>query len=291
MTTDSVQTITASPGVFGPDDLDGLDAFYRAYGFAVLSGAITPDTLARIEGECVDAQARLVAGELSSRYGTTTLIEGDAGDKAKKFANYVVHITELSPTAKAVIYSDVVTGLVRRWLGPAMWSAAESDHFGYVYQDARPGRESSYTRIGWHSDWQSGPHLDLWPSTAITIHVDGTSPANGFLRVVPGSHRWATPAPYENVNGAVVPEGSAPAGGYGDTPPPLPMPLGFDKVPGEIALYAEAGDILFHDAYLWHSAALATDQSARRRHVRGGWYSGRAPESYGPADFVKNAAR
>ena len=84
--------------------------------------------------------------------------------------------------------------------------------FGVVYQDARPGRESSYTRIGWHSDWQSGPNLDIWPSVAFTFHVDATSPANGFLRVVPGSHRWATPAPYRNANDAVVPEGSAPCG-------------------------------------------------------------------------------
>lgn len=69
------------------------------------------------------------------------------------------------------------------------------------------------------------------------------------------------------------------------------MPLGFEKVPGEIALYAERGDILFHDCYLWHSAALATDASARRRHVRGSWYAGPLSVNYGSADFVKNAAR
>ena len=69
------------------------------------------------------------------------------------------------------------------------------------------------------------------------------------------------------------------------------MPLGFEKVPGEIAVYAEAGDILFHDCYLWHSAAVATDPGARRRHVRGSWYAGEEPAAFGPDDFVKNAAR
>jgi hypothetical protein len=285
------QTITASPGVFGSDDLAGLDAFYREHGFAVLTGALDPDVLAQLEAECVEAQEKLVAGELAERHGTTTLIEGDAGEKAKRFANYVIHITELSPTAERIVHGEPVTDLVSRWLGPGAWSAAESDHFGYVYQDARPGAESSYTRIGWHSDWQSGPHLPMWPATAVTVHVDETSPANGFLRVVPGSHRWATPPPYENVNGAVVPDGAAPWGGHTDTPPPVDMPLGFDKVPGEIALYAERGDILFHDCYLWHSAALATDVAARRRHVRGSWFAGVRPGRYGPEDFVKNAAR
>lgn len=34
------QTVVASPGVFGLDDLDGLEAFYLRYGFATLSGAL-----------------------------------------------------------------------------------------------------------------------------------------------------------------------------------------------------------------------------------------------------------
>ena len=58
--------------------------------------------------------------------------------------------------------------------------------FGVVYQDARPGRESGYARIGWHSDWQSGPNLDIWPSVAFTIHVDGTSPALACLAALVG---------------------------------------------------------------------------------------------------------
>jgi ectoine hydroxylase-related dioxygenase (phytanoyl-CoA dioxygenase family) len=219
------------------------------------------------------------------------LVEGDVGEKGGRFANYVTHITEVSPSAEAVLAHPVVIGMVERWLGSTYWSA-RSTRFGFVYQDARTGRESSYSRIGWHSDWQSSPHLDMWPAAAVTVHLDATSPANGFLRVVPGSHRWATPAPYENINGARVPEGSAPWGGYTSQPPPVPMPLGFEKVPGEIALYAEVGDVLFHDCYLWHSAARATVDGSVRRHVRGSWYGGAmAPRDLGPDDFVKNAAR
>jgi ectoine hydroxylase-related dioxygenase (phytanoyl-CoA dioxygenase family) len=162
-----------------------------------------------------------------------------------------------------------------------------------VYQDARPGRESGYARIGWHSDWQSGPHLGRWPSVGFTIHIDATSPENGFLRLVPGSHRWATPAPYRNANNVAVPERARPTGGHTDMPPPYAMPLGFERLRGEIALYCERGDLLFHDAYLWHSAARATVDTAVRRHIRGGWFSG-APDSENSdflEDFIKNAAR
>jgi hypothetical protein len=290
MTLPVVQALSPSPWAFGAQELDGLEAYYRANGFAVLSGSLSQAELGGLEDECVAAQERLVAGDLPERYGTTRLIEENAGDKAARFANYVVHITELSGAANRVVHSPAVTDLVGRWLGPSCWSA-EAGTFGYVYQDARPGPDSSYKRIGWHSDWQSSPHLAMWPATAVTIHIDGTSPANGFLRVVPGSHLWATPAPHDNVNGAVVPPGSAATGGYTAAPPPFPMPLRFEKVPGEVALYAEPGDILFHDCYLWHSAAVATDIASRRRHVRGSWYGGQRPIDFGEKDFVKNAAR
>jgi ectoine hydroxylase-related dioxygenase (phytanoyl-CoA dioxygenase family) len=142
----------------------------------------------------------------------------------------------------------------------------EDDRFGVVYQDARPGERSGYSRIGWHSDFQSGPNLKTWPSMAFTIHIDATSPQNGFLRVVPGSHLGGT-------------EG---------------MPLGFEKVPGEVGVYCDRGDVLLHHSNLWHAAARATDDGpgAVRRHIRGGWYGGeRLPPGHGLADFVKNAKR
>lgn len=276
-------------GVFGLDELDDLARFFEREGFAILRGLWTGEQLDRIEAAGVALQDRLVAGELDERHGTTTLVDDEDGTATRQFANYVVDVTTLDPHLREVVLDPVVSGLVQRWLGDH-W-LRERSGFGVVYQDARPGRESSYTRIGWHSDWQSSPHRAIWPSVAFTIHVDGTSPDNGFLRVVPGSHRWATPAPFENVNGAEVPAGSPPSGGHTDEPPPFPMPLRFEKVPGEVAVYAERGDLLFHDAYLWHSAARATADGAVRRHLRGGFYSGTPTTEAAGEDFVKNAAR
>jgi ectoine hydroxylase-related dioxygenase (phytanoyl-CoA dioxygenase family) len=285
-----VPELTTEVPAYAPDDEEGVELFYRRYGFAVLRGLVGEADLAQIEAECRTAQERLMAGELPERYGTAELVEGDAGEKVRRFANYVTHVTELSPAADAVFDHPSLLAVMKRWLGPQLWSARDG-RFGFVYQDARPSKESSYSRIGWHSDWQSAPHLGMWPATAVTVHLDATSPENGFLRVVPGSQMWATPAPFENVNGAVVPDGAAPSGGYGDEPPPAPMPLGFEKVRGEAAVYLEAGDVLLHDCYLWHSAARATVESSVRRHLRGSWYGGARPVDVGPRDFVKNAAR
>jgi ectoine hydroxylase-related dioxygenase (phytanoyl-CoA dioxygenase family) len=280
----------ADIGVFSVAEPDGLAAFYHRWGYAILRDALAEATIAELEVECRHAQEQLISGRLDGRHGTTDLIDTDRAGGTASFANYVLFVTELSPTADQIVHGPAVIAAIDRCLGVGAWSGA-TDRFGFVYQDARPGPESRYKRIGWHSDWQSAPHLDVWPSTAVTVHVDGTGPDNGFLRVVPGSHHWATPAPFENVNGAVVPEGSAEVGGRTGSAPPFPMPLRFEKVPGEVAVYAERGDILFHDCYLWHSAAAATDEAARRRHVRGSWFAGARPSRYGPEDFVKNAAR
>ncbi len=275
--------------IFFPDRLDALETFLREYGFAVLRGLFDEDFMNAMELECVNAQHAVVEGTLPAKHGSAIFVDDIDGSKTSKFANYVLYAEEVCPTVRAAIDDPTVKSLMQRWLGPHCWT--DPERFGVVYQDARPGRESSYTRIGWHSDWQSGPNLDVWPAVAFTFHVDGTSPDNGFLRVVPGSHKWSTPAPFDNVNGAVVPTGSKEAMGHTDEAPPVAMPLRFEKVPGEIAVYVDRGDIIFHDAYLWHSAARATSDDTTRRHVRGGYYGGVRANGARYDEFVKNAAR
>jgi ectoine hydroxylase-related dioxygenase (phytanoyl-CoA dioxygenase family) len=253
------------PGVFGLDRLDDLVAFYDDWGFAVLRGVYREDELVALEAEMEQRQAALVAGELPDKCGTAVLDDPTAAVGGQPFAHYVCHITQVSELADRAVRAEPLVAVMKRIIGDHAW-LLDYERFGVVYQDARPGKETYYSRIGWHSDWQSGPHLDMWPSTAFTIHIDGTSPANGFLRAVPGSHK-------------VGPEA---------------QPLGFEAIPGEIAVYAERGDIIFHDAHLWHSAARATEDPPLgiRRHIRGGYYGGTPlDEGHGVDDFVKNAAR
>jgi ectoine hydroxylase-related dioxygenase (phytanoyl-CoA dioxygenase family) len=243
----------------------GLDSFFAEHGFAVMRGLYTDEELRVLEVELERQQQRLLAGELPDVCGTVILDAPDAVIDGEPFAHYVCHVTEVSDIARTATYHPAIVDVMARLLGEQAW-LLEDDRFGVVYQDARPGDQSGYSRIGWHSDHQSGPHLDIWPSVGVTIHIDPTSPRNGFLRVLPGSH-------------------------LGDTDE---MPLGFEHVPGEIAVYCERGDVLLHHSDLWHSAARATDDGvgAIRRHVRGGWYGGtRLAPNHGLDDFVKNARR
>jgi ectoine hydroxylase-related dioxygenase (phytanoyl-CoA dioxygenase family) len=285
-------TVTlTTPGVFDLDQIEELAEFTRAYGFSLLRGAYTDDDMASIDAAIDALITRADAGHLPEQCGTTVLTDDARAEHAR--TSYICHVTEVSDALRAATLHPALVAVARAVLGDEAW-LLEDERFGVVYQDARPGAESAYSRIGWHSDWQSGAHLSMWPSLAFTIHQDATSPANGFLRVVPGSHLWATPAPSADINGRAAPAGGSRSGGHGSEPPPMPMPLGFSKVPGEIAVYAERGDVIFHDAYLWHSAARATEDApgGLRRHLRGGWYAGeRLARGHGLDDFVKNAAR
>jgi ectoine hydroxylase-related dioxygenase (phytanoyl-CoA dioxygenase family) len=281
----------AEAAVFGPvidqNTLDSLELCYRDNGFVILRGVFAAELMDRMETECVATQQKVLVHELPERYGSTVFLDDAA--KAERFVNYVEYVNEVAPAVREAATHPVLVAVLRRLLGDDAWLRDSNSH-GIVYQDARPGKESGYTRIGWHSDWQSGPSLEVWPAIAFTFHIDGTSPANGFLRVVPGSHQWATPAPFKNINDIEVPEDAKPTGGHTDIEPPFEMPLRFEPVPGEIPVYTGRGDIILHDCYLWHSAARATDENTARRHVRGSYFGGdRAGERV--EQFIKNAAR
>jgi ectoine hydroxylase-related dioxygenase (phytanoyl-CoA dioxygenase family) len=256
--------LAAEVGVFTAGDVDAACAFFDEHGFVVLRDVYTEVEIDVLEAECIDLQRQLLAGELPEQCGTV-ILDGGGMVGGRPFAHYVCHANEVSTAVFAAATHPVLVEVMQRVLGPDCW-LLEHERFGVVYQDSRPGDGSAYSRIGWHSDHQSGPHLAMWPSVAFTVHLDGTSPENGFLRVVPGTHHGGTDG----------------------------MPLGFEKVVGEIPVYAERGDLLLHHADLWHSAAKATEVGERaiRRHVRGGWYAGdRLPSGYGLDDFNKNAKR
>jgi ectoine hydroxylase-related dioxygenase (phytanoyl-CoA dioxygenase family) len=250
---------------FTPDGVDELTGSFSTEGYALLGGIFEDEELDRAQEELERAQRQLVGGGLDRRHATAILDDPDATVDGEPFAHYVCLATQVSPAADHLSRHPTVVDVVHRLVGPAAWLLDDAQ-FGVVYQDARPDPGSGYSRIGWHTDHQSGPHLDIWPGVAFTVHFDATSPANGFLRVVPGSHLGGTDG----------------------------IPATFGRSSGEVAVYAERGDVLLHHSDLWHAAARATADGplAVRRHLRGSWHAGRRLEAgRGTDDFVKNAAR
>ena len=228
----------------------------------------TATDMSELEAALVSLQEQVREGSLDrARYGGDYLTS--AADAVPEFVNYVKDVTRLSEPAAAAFHHPVLQKLLRKCFGglePWEMRPEYGRRFGVVYQDARPGMESAYNRIGWHSDRQAYPNSDFHPSIALTYHLDATSPANGFLRVVPGSHKRSTES----------------------------LPLRFEKVPGEVPAYNDAGDVMLHHCDLWHSAARATEDppDGIRRHMRGSWFAGSQPKPGEELEeFNKNAVR
>lgn len=252
-----------------PIDIAALAADFARDGYVVVSGLFSDLASDELERSLVALQQGVADGTIDRAvYGGDYLTAVTPGSAAP-FVHYVRDVTRLSTAAHDAFHHPVLTELLTMCLdGAAIWQFSEEygSRFGVVYQDARPGQESTYSRIGWHSDHQAFPNSDFFPSIALTFHIDPTSPANGFLRVVPGSHLWPTDG----------------------------MPLGFEKIAGEIAVYCERGDVILHHCDLWHAAARASEDppGGVRRHMRGSWNAGRRPEPGEEIEaFNKNAAR
>ncbi|MDC3123789.1 phytanoyl-CoA dioxygenase family protein [Gammaproteobacteria bacterium] len=252
-----------------PDDLDTAISTYHRMGFVVLRGAVHGEDLDLIEAELTTAQDKLIEGTLDSRYGTELLDEPGATFEGEAFRHYVINCTDLSAKALDIAQSSLLKEFADRIFATEDSWLNDYARFGVVYQDARTDEGSKYSRIGWHADFNSDEDSQAWPGFAFTVHIDPTSPANGFLRVVPGSHK-------RDVHKDEI--GS----------------WGFDHVQDEVAVFAGRGDIILHDYRLWHAAARGTADglSGRRRHVRGSWYAGkRYAQDHGIGTFYKNAAR
>lgn len=253
---------------FTSGDLDGLAAAFDRDGYVRVSNLFSATEMMELEASLVSLQDRVREGSVDrARYGGDYLTS--AGDQAPEFVNIVKDVTSLSEPATAAYHHPVLKELVTKCFGgqePWEMPPEYAHRFGVSYQDARTGTESSYNRIGWHTDAQAHPNSDFYPMIAVTYCFDDTSPANGFLRVVPGSHKRSTDG----------------------------MPLRFEKAPGEVGAYNDAGDVMLHHGDLWHSAARATEDppDGIRRHMRGVWFAGRQPEPGEELEeFNKNAAR
>src|SRR5207302_10957475 len=104
------------------------------------------------ESSLAGLQHAVGAGELDRvRYGGDYLTSAESHE-LPSFVNYVKDVTRLSRPAHDAFHHPLLLDLIRRcFSGAEPWEFDEThaDEFSVIYQDARPGPESWYTRIGW----------------------------------------------------------------------------------------------------------------------------------------------
>jgi ectoine hydroxylase-related dioxygenase (phytanoyl-CoA dioxygenase family) len=240
--------VSAQPWVYSwpltASDLDDLKTTFGDHGYVIVRGAFSESELDELQQDLTRVHLASMRGELDARHTAPeieptnpTVIDG------LTFKNIVVYANLASAVADRMIKSEPIS-VVGRHLMAGETYIYDYDRHGVMYLDARGA--SSYQGLSWHADWESTPHLPIWPSVVFTINLDATSPENGFMRMVPGSHRVEL----------------------------TDRPEGFVRIPGEVAVYCERGDLLFHHSHLVHSASRPSGDSTVRRHIRGKWCPG-----------------
>jgi hypothetical protein len=226
------------------NDLAAVKATFEDQGFVIVRGAFTEQQLDELQADLTAVHQASMRGELDPRHDapeiepkTPVIVDG------LPFKNLVVYANHASAVADRMIRESPISTI-----GPALMGGPcylyDYDRHGVMYLDARGA--SSYQGLSWHVDWESTRHLPIWPAVIFTINLDATSPENGFLRMVPGSHRVEL----------------------------ADRPAGFERIPGEVGVYCERGDLLFHHSHLVHSASRPSADTTVRRHIRGKWCPG-----------------
>jgi hypothetical protein len=226
------------------NDLAAVKATFEDQGFVIVRGAFTEQQLDELQADLTAVHQASMRGELDPRHDapeiepkTPVIVDG------LPFKNLVVYANHASAVADRMIKESPISTI-----GPALMGGPcylyDYDRHGVMYLDARGA--SSYQGLSWHVDWESTRHLPIWPAVIFTINLDATSPENGFLRMVPGSHRVEL----------------------------ADRPAGFERIPGEVGVYCERGDLLFHHSHLVHSASRPSADTTVRRHIRGKWCPG-----------------
>ena len=134
-----------------------------------------------------------------------------------------------------------VLDMVEQLIGPdfALWN---SSFF------AKPARNGSKTP--WHQDGEYWPIRPL-ATCSVWIAVDAATPANGCLRVIPGSHRRRRLGQHDH-NGA---EGLS-----------LPLEIRADEYDENAArdIVLDAGQVSLHDIFLIHGSEPNRSATSRR---------------------------
>ena len=111
---------------------------------------------------------------------------------------------------------------------------------GSLFQDKSPNPGSGLRGLRWHDDWDAPVY---GRTLTVAIYLDGSTQANGAMRVVPRTH---------------------------DIDRSIPIPADTEIHPDEIALVVEPGDVTAHLNGLWHCSPVgwAAGPEGRRRALR-----------------------
>lgn len=220
-------------------------AFFNQHGFIHFTNFIKPETVADIIKASEQVQQKWIADQVQKVNGVPIKYgkDVDGSPIVQRFAFINKHHSLLDEFSKDPRF-QVLLGLIGNG---ARLGTDEKD--GMVFNHYVNGPESSFTKMGWHTDGLRdvfhGQRLN--PMLNVGIHLSTLKPENGGLRILPGTHQQSL---YQMLFRKKY-------------------FLDHDTDKNEVAITPTAGDLTIHDGRLWHRVAQSTviGEESRRRVI------------------------
>jgi len=229
----------------GAEITDEQQAFFNRNGYIHFKNFIKQETVADFIKASEQVEQNWIANNVEKINGVPIKFGKnlDGSPIVQRFAFINLHHLAFSEFTKDPRF-NVLLNLVG---DGARLGTHEKD--GMVFNHYVNGPDSSFTEMGWHTDGLRdvfhGQKIN--PMLNVGIHLDSLKPANGGLRILPGTHK-------QNLYQMLFRKKYF---------------LDNDADAEEIAIIPEAGDLTIHDGRLWHRVAKSSvsGEKSRRRVI------------------------
>ncbi len=220
-------------------------AFFEEHGYIHFSGFLSPEEVQEIVSASEDVQQKWIANKTEKINGVPVKYGKDLDGQpiVQRFAFLNQHTRILSDLLK-----DERVQALLQLIGPGA-RIGENEKDGMVLNHYVNGPESTFTKMGWHTDGLRDIFLGgkLNPMLNVGIHLSTLLPENGGLRIIPGTHR-------QNIFSMLFRKKYF---------------IGHKPDKNELAIIPKAGDLTVHDGRLWHRVAKSNviGEASRRRVI------------------------
>lgn len=152
----------------------GQKRFYARHGYLVVPGLLTPRELARLRSALAELLGR--ARRLTQSTRTFRLVKGlDGRFHVKRICDPIAR----HPAFHDLVFHRRILDVVARLVGPNI----QLQQSRLILKPRTP-----HAWFDWHQDYPAFPHTNF-DLLIVTVYLDDSTPDNGCLTVIPGSHR------------------------------------------------------------------------------------------------------
>jgi len=219
-------------------------AYFKQYGVLHFKQFISKNTVAVFLAEIRNIEQHLIARNITRVNGIP--LKYGIGTDGKTIIQRIAFASAFSDTLRSFLNSEAL-GALTALLTPYRGRIGENEKDGLVVNHYLNSGDSSFTRLGWHTDSPRDLFLGsrIKPMLNVGLHLDDCPYENGGLRVLPGTHNQGLWTLF------------------------FKKKYFIDHTPDkkETGFSITAGDLTIHDGRLWHRVQQSpfTGEKSRRR--------------------------